>query len=143
MDFELPEDIALLKKTVRDFCEKHVKDQAREWDRTETFPMATVRELGKLGLLGIRIPEEFGGAGMGSLAVAVVVEEIARYDGSLALTVGISASLNLSSSRATRFCRRSECSTRSRKDSGRSFQPGAARSTLKPSRRTLLFSDRT
>lgn len=87
MDFELPEDIAALKKTVRDFCEKHVKDQAREWDRTETFPMETVRELGKLGLLGIRIPEEFGGAGMGALAVAVVVEEIARYDGSLALTV--------------------------------------------------------
>lgn len=87
MDFELPEDIALLKKTVRDFCEKHVKDQAREWDRTETFPMETVRELGKLGLMGIRISEEFGGAGMGSLAVAVVVEEIARYDGSLALTV--------------------------------------------------------
>jgi alkylation response protein AidB-like acyl-CoA dehydrogenase len=87
MDFELPEDIAQLKKTVRDFCEKHVKDQAREWDRTETFPMETVREMGKLGLLGIRISEEFGGAGMGALAVAVVVEEVARYDGSLALTV--------------------------------------------------------
>ena len=87
MDFELPEDIRALKTTVHDFCEKHVKAQARQWDREERFPLETVRELGKLGLLGIRIAEDLGGAGLGSLAVAVVVEEIARYDGSLALTV--------------------------------------------------------
>ncbi len=87
MNFELPEDIAALKKTVRDFCEKHVKDQARAWDHAEKFPMETVREMGRLGLLGIRIGEEYGGAGLGALAVAVVVEEVARYDGSLALTV--------------------------------------------------------
>jgi alkylation response protein AidB-like acyl-CoA dehydrogenase len=87
MEFELPEDIKALQKTVRDFCEKRVKDQAREWDRRETFPMEVVRELGQMGLLGIRIPEEYGGAGLGNLALAVVVEEVARYDGSLALTV--------------------------------------------------------
>ena len=87
MDFELPEDIKALQKTVRDFCEKRVKDKAREWDHHEKFPMEIVRELGQMGLLGIRIAEEFGGAGLGNLAVAVVVEEVARYDGSLALTV--------------------------------------------------------
>ncbi|PZR09795.1 MAG: acyl-CoA dehydrogenase [Archangium gephyra] len=87
MDFELSEDVLALKKTVRDFCEKNVKDKAREWDHSEKFPMEVVREMGQLGLLGIRIGEEFGGAGLGSLAVAVVVEEVARYDGSLALTV--------------------------------------------------------
>jgi alkylation response protein AidB-like acyl-CoA dehydrogenase len=87
MQFELPDDVLDLKKTVRDFCEKHVKTQSREWDQHEKFPAEVVHELGQLGLLGIRISEEFGGAGMGSLAVAVVVEEIARYDGSLALTV--------------------------------------------------------
>ncbi|MFZ5440903.1 MAG: acyl-CoA dehydrogenase family protein [Myxococcota bacterium] len=87
MDFELPEDIIALKKTVRDFCEKRVKDKAREWDHSEKFPLEIVRELGQLGLMGIRIGEEYGGANMGALAVAVVVEEIARYDGSLALTV--------------------------------------------------------
>ena len=58
MDFELPEDIALLKKTVRDFCEKHVKDKAREWDHHEKFPMEIVKELGQLGVMGIRIGEE-------------------------------------------------------------------------------------
>jgi alkylation response protein AidB-like acyl-CoA dehydrogenase len=87
MELDLPEDIVALRKTVRDFCEREVKDQAREWDRTEQFPLAVVRELGQLGIMGIRVPAEYGGAGMGSLAVAVAVEEVARYDGSLALTV--------------------------------------------------------
>jgi alkylation response protein AidB-like acyl-CoA dehydrogenase len=87
MEFELPDDILALKKTVRDFCEKRVKDKAREWDHAEKFPLEIVRELGQMGLMGIRIAEEFGGAGLGNLAVAVVVEEVARYDGSLALTV--------------------------------------------------------
>ena len=87
MEFELPDDLQALKKTVKDFCEKRVKDKAREWDHHEKFPMEVVRELGQLGLMGIRVGEEYGGANMGSLAVAVVVEEVARYDGSLALTV--------------------------------------------------------
>lgn len=87
MEFELPDDIQALKKTVRDFCEKRVKDKARDWDHHEKFPMEIVKEMGQLGLLGIRVSDEYGGAGMGALAVAVVVEEVARYDGSLALTV--------------------------------------------------------
>jgi alkylation response protein AidB-like acyl-CoA dehydrogenase len=87
MDFELPDDIRALQSSVRDFCEKKVKPFAREWDHTEKFPMEVVRELGAMGVMGIRVAEEFGGAGLGALAVAVAVEEVARYDGSLALTV--------------------------------------------------------
>ncbi|MBS1148380.1 MAG: butyryl-CoA dehydrogenase [Myxococcaceae bacterium] len=87
MDIELPDDIKALRSSIRDFCEKKVKAQARDWDRTEQFPMQVVKELGGMGVMGIRVGEEFGGAGMGSLAVAVAVEEVARYDGSLALTV--------------------------------------------------------
>ena len=87
MDFELPDDIRALKTTVHDFCEEHVKRQSRQWDHDERFPTEVVRQLGELGLLGMRISEELGGAGLGSLAVAAVVEELARYDGSLALTV--------------------------------------------------------
>lgn len=87
MEFELPDDLQALKKTVRDFCEKRVKDKAREWDHHEKFPLEIVRELGELGIMGMRVSEEYGGAGLGALAVAVVVEEVARYDGSLALTV--------------------------------------------------------
>ncbi|MBM4781518.1 MAG: acyl-CoA dehydrogenase [Archangiaceae bacterium] len=87
MDFELPEDVKALQATVRDFCERRVKDKARDWDATEKFPLEIVRELGQLGIMGIRIGEEYGGANMGALAVAVAVEEVAKYDGSLALTV--------------------------------------------------------
>ncbi len=87
MELELPEDVVALRTTIRDFCEKNVKDKARGWDHSEQFPSDVVRELGHLGVLGIRVAPEFGGAGMGSLAVAVAVEEVAKYDGSLALTV--------------------------------------------------------
>ncbi len=87
MDFELPDDIRALQSSIRDFCERRVKPHAREWDRTEKFPMEVVKELGAMGVMGIRVAEEYGGAGLGALAVAVAVEEVARYDGSLALTV--------------------------------------------------------
>jgi len=87
MDFELPESHRALQSSLRDFCERNVKPYAREWDKEEKFPMEVVRELGQLGVMGILVSEEYGGAAMDSLAVAVAVEEIARYDGSLALTV--------------------------------------------------------
>ncbi|MFP2960341.1 acyl-CoA dehydrogenase family protein [Myxococcus sp. 1LA] len=87
MDFDLPESHRALQSSVRDFCERRVKPYAREWDKDEKFPMEVVRELGQLGVMGMLVAEEFGGAAMDSLAVAVAVEEIARYDGSLALTV--------------------------------------------------------
>ena len=87
MDLSLPDDCRALQASIRDFCEKNVKAQARGWDAAEKFPMEVVKELGHLGVLGIRVPESFGGSGLGSLAVAVAVEEIAKADGSLALTV--------------------------------------------------------
>lgn len=87
MEFELPETHRELRATVRAFCAEHVKPFARAWDKDEKFPLEVVRELGQLGLLGIAVPEELGGAGMDPLAVAVAVEEIARFDGGLALTV--------------------------------------------------------
>jgi len=87
MNFNLPEDLVALQKTVRDFCESEVKPFAREWDETEKFPMETVKKVGELGLLGMSVPEEYGGVGLSALGIATVIEEIARYDGSLALTV--------------------------------------------------------
>jgi alkylation response protein AidB-like acyl-CoA dehydrogenase len=87
MDFQLPESHKALKEQLRAFCEAKVKPNAREWDKTEKFPHQVVKELGEMGVLGILVAEEFGGAGMDALAVATAVEEIARYDGSLALTV--------------------------------------------------------
>jgi len=87
MDLTLPESHRALQRSLRAFCEEKVKPFARAWEHAERFPAEVVRELGELGALGILVSEEFGGAGMDSLAVAVAVEEVARYDGSLALTV--------------------------------------------------------
>jgi alkylation response protein AidB-like acyl-CoA dehydrogenase len=87
MDFELSEDLREIQRTLREFCEAEVKPHARAWDEAEEFPREVVRRLGELGFLGLSVPEEYGGAALGALATAVVIEEVARFDGSLALTV--------------------------------------------------------
>jgi alkylation response protein AidB-like acyl-CoA dehydrogenase len=87
MDFSPSEHHELLRKTVRDFARSEVLPHARKWDEQERFPSEIVPKLAALGLLGIRIPEEYGGAGMDTTSYAICVEEIARVDGSLALTV--------------------------------------------------------
>jgi len=87
MEFELPEELVEIQRTVRDLCLREVVPHARAWDEAGTFPHAVVRQLGELGLMGIAVPEAYGGAGLGALATAAVVEEVARHDGSLALTV--------------------------------------------------------
>ncbi|HEY8079451.1 MAG TPA: acyl-CoA dehydrogenase family protein [Labilithrix sp.] len=87
MDFSLSEHHELLRKTVREFAQREVLPHARKWDADERFPKEIVPRLAELGLLGIRIPEEYGGSGMDMQSYAICVEEIARADGSLALTV--------------------------------------------------------
>ncbi|HZA49128.1 MAG TPA: acyl-CoA dehydrogenase family protein [Myxococcaceae bacterium] len=87
MNFHLPESHRALQSSIRAFCEERVRPVAREWDQREKFPLEVVRELGQLGVLGMLVSEEYGGASMDALAVAVAVEEVARHDGSLALTV--------------------------------------------------------
>jgi alkylation response protein AidB-like acyl-CoA dehydrogenase len=87
MDFSLSEHHELLRKTVRDFARTEVVPHAKKWDEEERFPKEIVPKLAELGLLGIRIPEEYGGSGMDVTSYAICVEEIARADGSLALTV--------------------------------------------------------
>ena len=87
MDFELNESQRKLVEMVRDFCVREVKPHATEWDRDERFPTEVVAQLGELGLLGMAVPEELGGSQLDAVSIALVVEEIARWDGSLALTV--------------------------------------------------------
>jgi alkylation response protein AidB-like acyl-CoA dehydrogenase len=87
MQFALPDSHETLQRMVREFCEAEVSPRAHDWDEEERFPRELIPRLAELGLLGIRIPEEYGGAGMDTLAYALVVEECARVDGSLALTV--------------------------------------------------------
>ncbi len=87
MDFELTENQRKLVAMVRDFCVREVKPRASEWDREERFPREVVSQLGELGLLGMAVPEELGGSALDTASIALVIEEIARWDGSLALTV--------------------------------------------------------
>jgi alkylation response protein AidB-like acyl-CoA dehydrogenase len=87
MDFELSEHHTLLRRSIREFARAEIAPHAQSWDREERFPMELVPKLAKMGLLGIRIPEDYGGSGMDVTAYAVCVEEIARVDGSIALTV--------------------------------------------------------
>src|SRR5438132_6315890 len=87
LNFELNESQRKLMAMVRDFCVREVKPHAQEWDREERFPREVVEHLGELGLLGMTVPEELGGSALDTLSVACVVEEVARWDGSLALTV--------------------------------------------------------
>jgi alkylation response protein AidB-like acyl-CoA dehydrogenase len=87
VDFELSEQHALLQNSLRQFFRERVAPRAREWDEAERFPSEIVPELAELGLLGIKIPEQYGGAGLDMSAYAIAVEEAARVDGSLALTI--------------------------------------------------------
>jgi alkylation response protein AidB-like acyl-CoA dehydrogenase len=87
MEFQPSEHHELLRKTVREFAKTEVLPRARKWDEEERFPHEMVPRLAELGLLGIRIPEEYEGSGMDTTSYAICVEEIARADGSLALTV--------------------------------------------------------
>jgi len=87
MIFELPEQHRALQASIRSFCQERVSPLAREWDRTGKFPLDVVRQLGQLGVMGVLVSQDLGGAGMDALAMAVAVEEVARFDGSLALTV--------------------------------------------------------
>jgi alkylation response protein AidB-like acyl-CoA dehydrogenase len=87
VDLEIPESHRLLRESVRAFAEREVRPHAKRWDAEERFPSEIVPKLAELGLLGIRIPEAYAGAGLDMLAYAIAIEEIARVDGSLALTV--------------------------------------------------------
>jgi alkylation response protein AidB-like acyl-CoA dehydrogenase len=87
IDFEDSESEKILRQTVRDFAKKEIAPHARKWDEEETFPTALIPKLAELGLMGMKVPEELGGAGMSTQDVAIVIEELARVDGSVALTV--------------------------------------------------------
>jgi len=93
MEFDLTESQRLIRDTVREFAAKRIAPNAGEWDRSETFPHDVVKALGAMGMMGVAVPERWGGAGAGQLGHALVIEELARHDGSVALTVASHNSL--------------------------------------------------
>ncbi len=91
--FELTDDQRALRDTIREFAESEIAPHAGEWDETHHFPVDVVRQLGELGAMGVAFPEEYGGLGAGAVAMTVVVEELARIDSSIAVTVGANVSI--------------------------------------------------
>jgi butyryl-CoA dehydrogenase len=93
MDFELNEEQKMVRDMVRDFAQKEVAPRAALVDKTEEFPAENIRQMGELGLLGLPLPEEYGGGGGDYLSYAIAVEEIARACGSTALIFAAHVSL--------------------------------------------------
>jgi len=93
VDFELSDEQRLLRDTVRDFARAEVAPVAEELDRTKSFPYEIVEKLGGLGLMGIPFPQEYGGGGADTLSYVLAVEELARIDSSVCITMAAHTSL--------------------------------------------------
>lgn len=93
MDFQLNDEQQQLRKSVREFAEREIAPHVLEWDEASCFPVETVRELGKMGLLGVIFPSEYGGAGMGYIEYVIAIEELSRVDGSVGIIVAAHTSL--------------------------------------------------
>jgi alkylation response protein AidB-like acyl-CoA dehydrogenase len=93
VDFQLNDEQLQLKKSVREFAEREIKPHVMEWDEAGEFPLATIKELGKLGLMGMVFPPEYGGAGMGYVEYVTAIEELSRVDGSVGIIVAAHTSL--------------------------------------------------
>ena len=87
MDLGLSDEQALLRRSVREFAESEIRPHVRAWDDAQHFPTELVPRLAALGLMGIQIPEEYGGAGMSAVDYCVCLEELARVDPSVCLSV--------------------------------------------------------
>ena len=93
MDFQLSDEQQQLRRSVREFTEREILPYVMEWDEASHFPLETVKELGRLGLMGVIFPPEYGGAGLGYVEYALAIEELARVDSSVGLIVAAHNSL--------------------------------------------------
>ena len=93
MNFELNEEQLMVKSSVREFADNEIATRAREYDEAEKFPKEQIEGLAELGILGMIIPEEYGGAGFDTVSYAVALEEIARADASVAVIVSVTNSV--------------------------------------------------
>jgi len=95
LDFSLTEQNKLFKKTIREFCEKEIKPLAERIDKEEYFPKDLYKKMGKMGLMGMTVPQDFGGAGIDRMSYMIALEEISRVCGSTGLTVEAHNSLGV------------------------------------------------
>jgi alkylation response protein AidB-like acyl-CoA dehydrogenase len=93
LDFQLTDEQNQLKKSIREFAEREMLPHVMRWDEERHFPSAVIRELGRMGLLGMIFPVDYGGAGLGYVEYVIAVEELSRVDGSIGITVAAHNSL--------------------------------------------------
>jgi alkylation response protein AidB-like acyl-CoA dehydrogenase len=93
VDFELTEEQKEIKRTVREFAEREIRPHVMEWDEAQHFPREVFPQLAQLGLMGVNFPPEYGGAGLGYVEFTIIIEELARVDGSVAISLAAHNSL--------------------------------------------------
>jgi alkylation response protein AidB-like acyl-CoA dehydrogenase len=93
MDFQFTEEQEQLKRSVREFAESEIRPHVMEWDEKSEFPLTVIKQLGKMGLMGVVFPTEYGGAGLGYVDYVIAVEELSRVDGSVGIIVAAHNSL--------------------------------------------------
>jgi len=93
LDFQLTEEQLQLKKSLREFAEREILPNVMKWDEAGTFPIDVVKELGKMGVMGVIFPTEYGGAGLGYVEYVIAIEEMSRVDGSVGIIIAAHNSL--------------------------------------------------
>ncbi len=93
MNFQENESVSMVRQTVRDFAEKHIRPDMMVWDESQTFPVDVFKKLGELGLMGMLVPENYGGSGFGYFEYAAAIEELAKVCGSVGLSMAAHNSL--------------------------------------------------
>src|SRR5579872_5407441 len=93
MQFEFTPDQIQLRKTVREFAQQEIAPHVPEWDEQQIFPLDVIKHAGRLGFLGAIFPEELGGAGLGYIDYAIIIEELSRVDPAVGLIVAAHNSL--------------------------------------------------
>ena len=106
MNFETTENQKMIRQSVKDFAEKHIRPYVMEWDEKQEAPRELFTKLGEQGFLGVLVPEQYGGAGLSYFEYVTVVSEIARVCGSIGLSVAalMAATNSLVSSFSPRVC---------------------------------------
>jgi alkylation response protein AidB-like acyl-CoA dehydrogenase len=93
MNFETSEITLQVAQTARDFAQQHIRPHVMEWDESQEFPVHIFKQLGELGMMGVLVPEQYGGAGLSYFEYKAVIEEISKVDGSIGLSVAAHNSL--------------------------------------------------
>jgi alkylation response protein AidB-like acyl-CoA dehydrogenase len=93
LNFDLTESQRLITQMIRDFGAREIKPRMMEWDETQEFPIEVFKKLGELGLMGVLVPEEYGGAGFGYLEYVTAIAELSKIDGSIGLSMAAHNSL--------------------------------------------------